>query len=29
MISGMEMCKEEHKKLTLDYMNSLNLKLLL
>ena len=26
MISGMEMCKEEHKKLTLDYMNSLNFK---
>ena len=26
MISGMEMCKEEHKKLTLNYMNSLNFK---
>ena len=24
MISGIEMCKEEHKKLTLEYMNSLN-----
>ena len=26
MISGMEMCKEAHKKLTLKYMNSLNFK---